>query len=265
MDISIYIATHKKFKAPSIDGYKPIEVGADLRTRHFGYQRDNEGENISGKNSTFCELTAYYGMWKHDKSDIVGLCHYRRYFSSRRIDINEKYFLTTDEVENILAYNDIILPEQFYWKYHDVKSGYTAGAGFEKDLNIIADIIGELFPEYLEEYIKILKEDRASYCNMFITSRKQFDNYCEWLFIILFEAERRIDISEYSNSEKRIYGYISEILLNVWVNKNKLRVYYNPMCFISSNGKKRKILKLFDQYNCTRKITKIINCMDAIY
>ena len=48
----------------------------------------------------------------------------------------------------------------------------------------------------------------------------------EWLFPILFELERATDLSGYSKEEARIYGYLSEILLNVWVKKNNLKVKY---------------------------------------
>ena len=39
----------------------PIEVGADLRSKHIeGYIQDNSGDNISAKNKMYCELTAQY-------------------------------------------------------------------------------------------------------------------------------------------------------------------------------------------------------------
>lgn len=63
--------------------------------------------------------------------------------------------------------------------------------------------------------------------NMFYTRKEQLDNYCEWLFSILFELEKRVDISQYDSFQSRIYGFISEELFNVWLDKNsQLKVKY---------------------------------------
>lgn len=127
--ICMYIAAHKNFSVPDIEGYTPLEVGAALRDEHFGFIRDNEGENISAKNPFFCELTAYYWIWKNSDADIVGLSHYRRYFSKYRINPDPRYYLRSDEIKELMERYDVILPERFYWRKHDVKSGYYAGAG----------------------------------------------------------------------------------------------------------------------------------------
>ena len=41
---------------------------------------DDEGDNISNKNKTYCELTAQYWAWKNMEADYYGFFHYRRYF-----------------------------------------------------------------------------------------------------------------------------------------------------------------------------------------
>jgi hypothetical protein len=50
--------------------------------------------------------------------------------------------------------------------------------------------------------------------------RKYFDEYCTWLFDILFELEKRVDVSSYDSFHSRFYGRISELLLDVWINTN---------------------------------------------
>ena len=64
---------------------------------------------------------------------------------------------------------------------------------------------------------------------MLICSKQLFDSYCEWLFKILFEFENIVDLSDYSKSQKRIFGYVSEILLNVWLIKNQNTVKTFPI------------------------------------
>lgn len=260
--ICMYIAAHKKFILPSIEHYVPIEVGAALRDEHFCYIRDDEGENISAKNPFFCELTAYYWIWKNSDADIVGLSHYRRYFSKYRINPDERYYLKPEEMEALMEQYDVVLPEHFYWRKHNLKSGYYAGAGVEPDLDTIAQIIQELYPEYSKTYQDVLSQHEASYCNMFVMKKKDFDAYCKWLFDILFEAERRINISDYTSAEKRIFGYMSELLLNVWVARNQKRVCYKPMVVNETFGKKKKVLRICEKIGLDA-LTKAVYCVDS--
>ena len=57
---------------------------------------------------------------------------------------------------------------------------------------------------------------------MFVMRRDLFDQYCEWMFSILEEIEHRVDISNYDTYEARIYGFVSEILLDVWIEANNI-------------------------------------------
>ena len=61
-DIRIFIACHKPTYVPENPIFYPVQVGTALtekRLEHMAY-RDNEGDNISGKNPDYCELTAQY-------------------------------------------------------------------------------------------------------------------------------------------------------------------------------------------------------------
>ena len=60
---------------------------------------------------------------------------------------------------------------------------------------------------------------------MFITSKKIYDTYCEWLFDILDEVESRMDISKYNDYHKRIYGFLAERLLGVFMQHNHYKIY----------------------------------------
>lgn len=56
------------------------------------YIGDDTGDNITQKNKNYCELTAMYWIWKYDSSKIVGLCHYRRYFTVSACFANRMFF-----------------------------------------------------------------------------------------------------------------------------------------------------------------------------
>ena len=55
-----------------------------------------------------------------------------------------------------------------------------------------------------------------SCCNMFIAHKSFIDAYCTWLFEILFDLYNRLDISDYDNYQRRIFGFMAERLLNVY-------------------------------------------------
>ena len=68
--------------------------------------------------------------------------------------------------------------------------------------------------------------------NMFVMRRDLFDQYCEWMFSILEEIEHRVDISDYDTYEARIYGFVSEILLDVWLKTNHINYKEQNVSFM---------------------------------
>ena len=62
------------------------------------------------------------------------------------------------------------------------------------------------------------------YYNMFISPKYIIDNYCEWVFPILEEVEKRVDFTGYDDYQKRIYGFLTERLFDVWMDKQNLKV-----------------------------------------
>lgn len=54
-------------------------------------------------------------------------------------------------------------------------------------------------------------------------SKELLEDYCSWLFDILFALEKRIGVSELSTFQGRFYGRVSEIIFNVWIDQ-KLQI-----------------------------------------
>ena len=59
---------------------------------------------------------------------------------------------------------------------------------------------------------------------MFIAPKEIISKYCEWVFPILFEVEKRVDMTGYDDYQKRIYGFLTERLFDVWMDKQNLKV-----------------------------------------
>ena len=81
-NIKIYVVCHKPSYVPENPYLCPIQVGTALSGNELeGMLHDNEGDNISDRNKTYCELTAQYWAWKNDDADYYGFFHYSRYIA----------------------------------------------------------------------------------------------------------------------------------------------------------------------------------------
>ena len=236
----VLIVCHKKYDTPQLTPYKTIGVGPHTDSFDCDYT-DNIGDNIAIKNQNYCELTAHYWAWKHisNEYDIVGLCHYRRYFADSKF--NRFGYLNEKSIEKYLKKADIILPEKWYWNVSVEEYYYRHGNGRREDLRTTGDVLKEFYPAYVDLYANLLKSNSASYCNMFVMKSSDFRRYSTWLFKVLSEVEVRTDISSYTPGEARVFGYLSELLLNVWVYKNMKKIKYLPM--INTAKSKEKMLK----------------------
>ena len=89
---------------------------------------------------------------------------------------------------------------------------------------------------YIPVYDDYMKRTIGHRFNMFIMKRKCLDAYCSWLFDILFELEKRLDISSYSANDKRVFGFVSERLLDVWLDANKIKSKDIPYIFLEKEN-----------------------------
>ena len=216
--IKVIIATHKQYEMPKDKLYLPLHVGAEGKN-DIGYEKDNTGINISDKNPYFCELTGLYWAWKNLDAKYIGLSHYRRHFSSNKVDKKDLFnsVLTLKEADEILNRVDIIVPKLRKYYIETLYSHYDHTMYIEP-LDITGEIIKEKYPEYMNEFEKLKKRTSSHMFNMFIMKKDKLDEYCEWLFDILFELEKRVDNSKYDSFHARFYGRVSELLLDVWLN-----------------------------------------------
>lgn len=242
----ILICCHKPCELPpDPDGlFLPVQVGAAISDVDLGMQRDDQVngglcDNISAKNKSYCELTALYWTWKNIKKiypnlEYIGLNHYRRYFSfDRRNYFDDAVVLPENEVkdyrldkpklEKILSKYDVLMAKPRNYPY-SLEIDYSV-CHVSEDLRTLKKIMHEKYPEYDKDIYSVMTCGcRLSHYNMAVIGWNDFDAYCAWLFNILFEAEKEIDIAEYNAVQGRIFGYMAERLFNVWVQHNLKRV-----------------------------------------
>lgn len=241
--IKILVACHKA--DPNIrqdDIYMPIQVGKALHPElNLGFQCDNTGDNISEKNGSYCELTALYWAWKNLKDvDYIGLCHYRRYFdfskkgevnvyqNINQLDFHHDNNKIIDSLRKckIIVPTDSILPTSLFAHYSYFHNS--------EDMREVERIIDSKYPDYADSFRYVMYHNNKFHqYNMFVTSWEIFDKLCNWLFGILSQLEQVLHIEYYNPIQRRIYGYISERLLNVFIYHNNLPIINCPIAFIS--------------------------------
>lgn len=241
MSIKVFALTHKQFDVPADKTYEPLHVGRAC-AKYLGYRGDNTGDNISDKNCYYSELTGVYWIWKnyHD-ADYVGVCHYRRYLLNEQ----EKVF-TASEMENILKSYDIITS-----KCLDLNFSYYYGFGENHnidDLLATEKVIKEKYPEYYETYHRLVHQNHTYFGNIMICKKELFDDYCAWLFDIFSEVEKHVCFDDYDDYHKRVYGFISEFLLYVWVTYHNLSVYESKVGIIGEKCETHEIKKRLVAY-----------------
>ena len=237
----VIICAHKKVQLPQHPFFLPVQAGAMCHELIPEYQPDSEGDNISKKNPHFCELTCHYWAWKNLKDvSVIGLNHYRRFFdftnkwpqfsADKRFVSTEEFFkqdYVFPDMEVLLHKYDIILPVARHWRVSNTQQ--YGDYHIAKDWETLRQIINERSPQYIPAFEKTMDHSNKSVgYNMFITHWKLFNAYSEWLFDILFEVERRVPPTV-DPIQSRIYGYMSERLINVFCRHHHLKTKNIPL------------------------------------
>ena len=227
MDQRIYVIAHKKYAMPADELYIPLQVGVTEENNFFEL-RDNTGDNISKKNLNYCELTGLYWIWKNVKCDIAGLCHYRRYFRA------DQKLLAQESVETMMQDYDIILPNSSFFHGNTVLEQFKE---FHDEKNILecGNVIKEKYPEDYDAFIWCINCNFMSVGNMIIAKKEVLDEYCSWLFDILFEVEKHLNLDSYDEYQRRMMGFLSERLIRVWILNRNYKVFENPIGMVDEN------------------------------
>ena len=249
-DFACYVVTHKDVKLdPAVlpEGYKIIHAGHAIAKEDFGYLGDDTGDNISRFNRYLNEITALYWMWKNTSHSIIGLCHYRRFFTIRvewnpnfiynvEHEFDAEKILTAQEAKEILSVCDMIVVKGYIFPSTQTELKEVL---LDSDLNehvekVFRKYIALRQPDYLEAFNYVSSSYSEYLYEMFITRRHVLDAYCEWLFSFLLDVTEEIlattDIANSDNPRKyRSIGLISERLMSVWLIKKHLRIKMVPI------------------------------------
>lgn len=273
--IKIIVACHKVSFLPNNPLFFPTQVGAKLsQTRMEGMFHDDEGNNISEKNASYCELTAQYWAWKNLDADYYGLCHYRRFLlfakteekrnNRGQVEANvindftvEKFGLDNDtEMREIIEANDVVCgPLQDVTKLYTPRgikntawehwTAHDRALIMVKDLEKMMEIFEEVSPEIAKDAREYLSKKQFLGFNCFVMKRKLFTELCELEFNILEKLEKQVDLTNYCQQLKRIYGFMGEIICSSYIyhieKQKKYKVKHLPLLYFNNTDLKDQI------------------------
>lgn len=188
---------------------KSIQAGAGLTDMRIAELADNTGENISGKNKQYCEMSATYWVWKNTSGGWAGIEHYRRHLL-----VNPE--MLTDDVDAILP-----LP---YMCYPDTMTQFRRFVS-EDVLQALLKALKHVHPDEFDDYYRILYGEYQYTYNLVVAKKAVFDEYCTWFFEITEYMEEMSDeVPEIKDT--RALSYVAEVLTNLYFmyNGGKLNI-----------------------------------------
>lgn len=242
--VKVVVCCHNSLPANSAgEQYFLLQVGKRIHSDiDLRIQGDDAGKNISQKNNSYCELTGLYWAWKNLDAEVIGLCHYRRFFDFHHqcrpgfpyTSFSESEFKDFDLriPENVIekiSKGLVITSSSMSFRY-SVASEYCI-AHISDDLRTLESVIEETQSQNVIRAFKkhLYASNTRSAFNMLIMNRDNLDKYCTWLFEILSKVESKIDISNYNSCQRRIFGYMAERLLDVWIDANNIKAAHVPV------------------------------------
>lgn len=224
------------FAALGLGGYRP-----NTSLERFS---DDNGESISHKNAQYSELTGWYWIWKNVANiDIVGLCHYRRYFflhpnhpnfASQKLymepNLDNFAMLTAPTishfVEDSLTKADAIVPRrqnlavsltEHYAQFHR-----------REDWDTFIAAVRATCPDLQREVGWFEEASQPRWYNMMIARKPFFDSYMSRVFSLLswMECKKPFTACGYQG---RAPAFLAERFFSFFLHATKARVIEVPV------------------------------------
>lgn len=230
-DIEMYMMLHYKDKQLSseyeLPGYLiPVQVGAAMTFNAIAEFVDSMGDNISDKNGDYSELTGLYWMWKNrinlQDEKYYGLAHYRRFLE-----------LSEDDQSRLVANDiDVVLP--YPMPYEPNIEAHHLRYLTDLEWSGVLQALEELEPEYAKAFPNILGQGYLYNYNIILAKGKVLDEYCSWLFPLLFRIEA-INNPSGNKEPNRYIGYVGETLETLYFmyNKNGFKISHTGCRFLA--------------------------------
>ena len=252
--------------------FLPIAAGA-CRTDIMNDARGEE--NISTKNKWYGDFTSLYWAWKNLKDvDIIGTSHYRRYLADDDV-LNRWQFeyslswekfsnrrYNTDHLVKILDKCDFVMLKEFIFQT-TTREQYIQCHHYPQNLDYVTKALEKIHPESVDIWKNILEKKSMQPGYLFLTRWEKFNELCEWLYPVLVDIEKQIDIAQYEGYQSRVIAFLYERLVPVFIVTKNYRIEQRSMYLIEKESKLSvgEYKRLYRKEQCIqikRKIKKIV-------
>ncbi len=176
-DTDIFIFSQNVPKTyPKSEEYKlvtlePLTEPCDIPVICVGQYNDP----ILKMEHAYSECARIHALWKnYPPQKYVGTAHYRRYLD---------FFSEPINLEEEMKTHDVIF-DNFDIGWPSILANYT-GCHNVDDLLHCVDIIKREYPEFSEDADAVLNSKYFVPCNIFLTTREMFCQWCEFVFGVL--------------------------------------------------------------------------------
>lgn len=242
---------------PDAELFLHIQAGRARSGVRLDMPGDDTGDHISGKNDSYGELTAMYWAWKNlGALDIIGFCHYRRYFVlDRRYPENlsleraeQEYLepaLTDPAPLRKLGEADVIVTKPRRFEQTTLEAQFKLQHRAE-DFDAMVETVVARFPDYAATREAFASAKRLYCCNMFIARRGFVERYMQWLFAVLTDLEARIAPPAHGY-QRRTFAFLAERLLNWYLIQQQsaagLRLHELGVAFLDEVAYRRTFVR----------------------
>lgn len=228
--VRIFQVTHKNFAPINDLKYEVISVGSKCTMECLD---SSYGDNIDKYNAQINECSALYWIWKNIDDEYIGFNHYRRVFESR---INKGWPAQVEELIALMQGDTIIVARPYITGEDSIRERLATDVcekAFVRGISSLDKIFDKKSQEEQEAYQIVFEGNMIYPCNMFFMRKTFMNQYCEWLFDIIFRLLDEVKIEEYwDNYSKRIIGFIAERLFTVWLYYTDKKLIDIPMVII---------------------------------
>lgn len=252
----IFSSYHKIKPLFESEVYNPIHSGEIDFKKEIRTLRDNTLINIAQKSDYYGELTKHYWVWKNyvprATAQYIGFNHYKRFLDfnltkTKTMPFESTFFLdfkymfekyTDENISNCINGYDVIVPQKFITE----KSLYElySDSSPKKDMDLALNVLGEIYPEYLDTAKEVLLGKELYACLVFVMKKELINEYMPWMFNILDILEQRTNLEEYAKTSNiKVAVNIAEVFFNIWLQHNiktkGLKVLETTSVLISSD------------------------------
>lgn len=235
------IYTHKDFFLPDLNKGKVIILCLGDRNLGGSYPEAEIIYESSFKNRlepqyAYCELSGLYSViynMKIKDDEIINFAHYRRFLS------NKEESISFDSFENDLQKVDFIVPKKINLRLKEPKNliqRYSLRISIEdhyiynhikEDWSCLISVLRDMYPKFHKEIEDFRRMKQLIPFNIFCGKLKEILNYGEWLFSILDELNKKINITTHPY-QGRIFGFMGERLFTLYLIIYKIKIKEVP-------------------------------------